>query len=52
MKKLVLAIAFIGIGSFAMAQQTTTQDKQAKRAEMHQKMQEESRSIWLRCKKI
>lgn len=40
MKKLVLAIAFIGIGSFAMAQQTTPQDKQAKRAEMHQKMQQ------------
>jgi hypothetical protein len=30
MKKLVLAIAFIGIGSFAMAQQTTPQDRQAK----------------------
>ena len=42
MKKLVLAIAFIGIGSFAMAQQTTTtpQDKQAKRAEMQQKFQQ------------
>ena len=41
MKKLVLAIAFIGIGGFAMAQQTTTpQDKQARRAEMQQKMQQ------------
>lgn len=41
MKKLVLAIAFIGIGSFAMAQQTTTpQDKQARRAEMQQREQE------------
>jgi hypothetical protein len=31
MKKLVLAIAFIGMGSFAMAQQTTPpQDRQAK----------------------
>lgn len=40
MKKLVLAIAFIGMGSFAMAQQTTPQDKQAKRAEMQQKMQQ------------
>jgi hypothetical protein len=44
MKKLVLAIAFIGLGSFAMAQkapQTTPQqqqqqsDRQAKRAEKH-----------------
>lgn len=40
MKKLVLAIAFIGIGSFAMAQQTTPQDRAAKRAEMQQKMQQ------------
>ncbi|MBK1894241.1 hypothetical protein [Chryseobacterium paridis] len=40
MKKLILAIAFVGIGSFAMAQQTTPQDKQAKRAEMQQKMQQ------------
>ncbi|MGK6342041.1 hypothetical protein ACMGDK_07375 [Chryseobacterium sp. DT-3] len=42
MKKLVLAIAFIGMGGFAMAQQTTTtpQDKQARRAEMQQKMQQ------------
>lgn len=36
MKKLILAIAFIGMGSFVMAQQTTPQDKQAKRAEMQQ----------------
>ncbi|MCS4305260.1 hypothetical protein [Chryseobacterium sp. BIGb0232] len=40
MKKLVLAIAFMGIGSFAMAQQTTPQDKEARRAEMQQKMQQ------------
>jgi len=40
MKKLVLAIAFIGMGSFAMAQQTTPQDKEVKRAEMKQKMQQ------------
>lgn len=40
MKKLVLAIAFIGMGSFAIAQETTPQDKQAKRAEMKQKMQQ------------
>ncbi|REC46340.1 hypothetical protein [Chryseobacterium pennipullorum] len=40
MKKLVLAIAFIGMGSFAMAQQTTPQDKEARRAEMQQKMQQ------------
>ncbi|UMQ40120.1 hypothetical protein MKS83_11985 [Chryseobacterium sp. Y16C] len=39
MKKLVLAVAFIGMGSFAMAQQTTTtpQDREAKRAEFQQK---------------
>lgn len=40
MKKLVLAIAFIGMGSFAMAQQTTPQDKEARRVEMKQKMQQ------------
>ncbi|AKK73004.1 lipase chaperone [Chryseobacterium gallinarum] len=40
MKKLVLAIAFIGMGGFAMAQQTTPQDKEARRAEMQQKMQQ------------
>ncbi|RMZ60426.1 hypothetical protein D1632_04340 [Chryseobacterium nematophagum] len=40
MKKLVLAIAFIGMGSVAMAQQTTPQDRQAKRAEFQQKMQQ------------
>ena len=40
MKKLVLAIVFIGIGSFAMAQQTIPQDRAAKRAEMQQKMQQ------------
>lgn len=40
MKKLVLAIAFIGMGSFAMAQQTTPQDKQARAAEMKQKMEQ------------
>ena len=38
MKKLVLAIAFIGMGSFAMAQQTVTtpQNREAKRAEFQQ----------------
>ncbi|AZA79130.1 hypothetical protein EG347_17270 [Chryseobacterium sp. G0186] len=41
MKKLVLAIAFIGMGSFAMAQQTTApQDREARKAEMQQKMQQ------------
>lgn len=40
MKKLVLAIAFIGMGGFAMAQQTTPQDREARRAEMQQKMQQ------------
>lgn len=42
MKKLVLAIAFIGMGSFAMAQQTapTPQERQAKRAEMKEKFQQ------------
>ncbi|MDH6252105.1 protein CpxP [Chryseobacterium sp. H1D6B] len=40
MKKLVLAIAFVGMGSFVMAQTTPQQnpDKQAKKAEMQQKM--------------
>lgn len=40
MKKLVLAIAFIGMGSFAMAQQTTPQDRETRRAEIQQKMQQ------------
>ncbi|WP_336690877.1 MULTISPECIES: hypothetical protein [unclassified Chryseobacterium] len=42
MKKLVLAIAFIGMGSFAMAQQITPepQDRQAKRAEMKERFQQ------------
>lgn len=39
MKKLVLAIALIGVGSFAMAQQVP-QDKKVNRAEMEQKMQQ------------
>jgi hypothetical protein len=54
MKKLVLAIAFIGMGSFAMAQQTTPepQDRQAKRAEMKENFSRESRNIWRRCRKI
>lgn len=39
MKKLVLAIALIGMGSWAMAQQTTPQDRQARVAEMKQKME-------------
>lgn len=40
MKKLVLAIAFIGMGNFAMAQQTNPQDKEARKAEMQQKRQQ------------
>lgn len=40
MKKLVLAVAFIGFGGFAMAQQTTPQDRKAKKAEMQQKFQQ------------
>ncbi|UPQ75077.1 hypothetical protein [Chryseobacterium nepalense] len=40
MKKLVLAVAFIGFAGFAMAQQTTPQDRQAKKAEMQQKFQQ------------
>ena len=39
MKKLILTLAFIGMGSFAMAQQTTPQDKPSK-AEMQQKRQQ------------
>lgn len=51
MKKLILAIAFIGMGSFAMAQTTTPQDKAARKAEFQQKDNRKSRSIWLRCKR-
>lgn len=40
MKKLVLAIALIGMGSFAMAQQVTPQDKKINREEMKQKMEQ------------
>ncbi len=40
MKKLILAIAFIGMGSFAMAQTTTPQDKEARKAEFQQKRQQ------------
>lgn len=40
MKKLVLAVALVGMGSLAMAQQTPPQDKEGRRAEMHQKFQE------------
>jgi len=40
MKKLVLAIAIIGMSGLAMAQQTTPQDRQARAAEMKQKMQQ------------
>lgn len=40
MKKLVLTIALIGIGGFAMAQQTTPQDRQARAAEMKQRMEQ------------
>ncbi|RZJ50528.1 MAG: hypothetical protein EOO19_03005 [Chryseobacterium sp.] len=39
MKKLVLSIALIGMGSFAMAQQVP-QDKKVNREEMKQKMQQ------------
>lgn len=39
MKKLVLAIAFIGLGSFAMAQEVP-QDRKIIREEMKQKMQQ------------
>ncbi|WP_027387136.1 hypothetical protein [Chryseobacterium gregarium] len=40
MKKLVLAVALVGMGSLVMAQQTPPQDKEGRRAEMHQKFQE------------
>lgn len=40
MKKLVLAVAMIGMGGMAMAQQTPPQDREGRRAEMHQKFQE------------
>ncbi|MDQ1098689.1 MULTISPECIES: hypothetical protein [Chryseobacterium] len=40
MKKIVLAIAFIGLGSVAMAQQVTPQDRAGKRAEIIEKMQQ------------
>lgn len=40
MKKLFLAIVMIGFGSFAMAQQVTPQDKEAKKAEFRQKHQQ------------
>ncbi|WP_312075319.1 hypothetical protein [Chryseobacterium sp.] len=41
MKKLILSIALVGFGSLAMAQQTyTPEQKEAKRAEMQQKMQQ------------
>ncbi|WP_407403599.1 hypothetical protein [Chryseobacterium sp.] len=40
MKKLILAIAFIGMGSFAMAQQTVPQDKKMTKEEMHKKMEQ------------
>lgn len=40
MKKIVLALAFIGWGSVAMAQQAIPQDRTAKRAEMREKMQQ------------
>lgn len=43
MKKLVLAVALVGMGSLAMAQQTPPQDKEGRRAEMHQKFQEKER---------
>lgn len=40
MKKLIVALAFIGMGSFAMAQQTVPQDKKINREEMKQKMEQ------------
>lgn len=43
MKKLVFAVALVGMGSLAMAQQTPPQDKEGRRAEMHQKFQEKER---------
>lgn len=43
MKKLVLAVALVGMGSLAMAQQTPPQDKEVRREEMHQKFQEKER---------
>lgn len=51
MKKLVLAIAFIGMGSFVMAQQTTPQDKEARRMEMKQKKQQREQEHWAQMQK-
>ncbi|MDM1557494.1 hypothetical protein PYS58_18680 [Chryseobacterium indologenes] len=51
MKKLVLAIAFIGMGGFAMAQQTTPQDREARRAEMQQKMQQKEQEHLVQMQK-
>jgi len=48
MKKIILSIALIGIGSFAMAQQTTTtpQNREAKRTEFQQqRMQKEQEHL-------
>lgn len=53
MKKLVLAIAFIGMGSFAMAQQTTTpQDRQARSVEMKQKMDQMQKDLNLNASQV
>ncbi|WP_162087466.1 DUF342 domain-containing protein [Chryseobacterium aquaeductus] len=50
MKKFVLAIAMIGMGSFAMAQQAP-QDKKFNREEMKQKMQEKEQERMAEMKK-
>lgn len=44
MKKLIVALAFIGMGSFAMAQQTVPQDKKINREEMKQKMEQKEQA--------
>ncbi|WP_262149427.1 hypothetical protein [Chryseobacterium foetidum] len=44
MKKLILSIALVGFGSLAMAQQNhTPEQREAKRAEMQQKMQQKQK---------
>lgn len=40
MKKLILAAAFIGMGSFAMAQQTVPQDRKINKEEMQKRMEQ------------
>ncbi|MFC3160551.1 hypothetical protein SAMN05443633_102123 [Chryseobacterium arachidis] len=51
MKKLVLAIAFIGMGSLAMAQQITPQDKEARKAEFQQKRQQKEQERLVQLQK-